>query len=181
MVLPRRNWWGEAEAARQGMAVAPLSLRSQRMGLPRDDRGSQRQTQSSGSAAGLRAGKGLRTPAFCGVRCMSSEGLCTSTEKPLAEMGWPSMVWANGQAGGVPEKYWEDEVLWSTRSLLGELSDWQGVKGGSIQFCYLGAGQLQLWGAGRLRETEVGVVTDKECRITPSALTPQRIGLGVWD
>lgn len=57
--MPRRNWWVEAEASRHGMAVAPLSLQNHRMGLPRDDRGSQRQIWSSGYAAGLRAGKGL--------------------------------------------------------------------------------------------------------------------------
>lgn len=86
--------------------------------------------------------------AFCGVEGVSSEGLCTSTERPLAEMGWPRTMWAKGQAGGVPERYWGDEVLWSTRSLVGKLRDWQCVKGGSVQFCCRGAGLLPVPAVG---------------------------------
>lgn len=53
MVFAKEDLVGGAEASRQGTAVAPLSLRSQRMGLPRDAWGSQRQTRSSGDAASL--------------------------------------------------------------------------------------------------------------------------------
>lgn len=94
------------------------------------------------------------------------------------------MAWANEQADGVPEKYQEDEVLWSAHSLLEKLSDWQGVKGGSMQSCCLGAG-LRPVPTVRCRKVEEDrgwyCHRDNEYRITPSALTPQRIGLGMWD
>lgn len=77
--------WGGGIEAGNGCGFSEPAVPED--GLPRDDRWPQGLTQSSGYAAGLKAGKGLRTPAFCRVGCMSSEGLCTSTERPLAEMG----------------------------------------------------------------------------------------------
>lgn len=123
-------------------------------------------------------------------------GLCAQKGRVFAErglwqrLGCPRMVWVNRQGGEVLEVYWEDEVL-HVAQFVGETVTgivWKGKEDrsprvGSMQSCWSGGPlpvpTVECWKTKGNRSR--WCYRGKGCRITASALKPQRIGRGVGD
>lgn len=96
--------------------MTPLTCRL-KVGLLKDEGWSQKQTWNCDCAVGLSARKGPQSPSVPWNMVYNSQKDCVLAERGLLQrLGWPRMVWTNGQGGGALE----DEVLWAACSLLGK-------------------------------------------------------------